>query len=278
MVLESILNIDVTKAKSMTFFNLGILYSSIAVLLSLWIFESYASLVMIFLTVFAAIPMMYKAIQSEEEKDFRYEKELFRLKDHSATLWKFTALFLGITVSLAVWYILLPAETVSTVFSVQQDTYMQINGQVTSYDHFAKIFFNNLRVLIFCIAFAFFYGAGAIFIMTWNAGVIAVAIGSFVRGNLEQFAAHLGMAKVAGYLSVVSIGFLKYTLHGIPEIFAYFVGGLAGGIISAAVIKHDFGTKKYEAIVLDSSVLIIAATAIIFIAALLEVYITPVVF
>lgn len=75
-----------------------------------------------------------------------------------------------------------------------------------------------------------------------------------------------------------SIGLLRYSLHGVPEILAYFIGGLAGGIISIAVIRHDFGTKKFERILLDSSDLLITAVVVLLIAAIIEVFITPALF
>jgi stage II sporulation protein M len=66
--------------------------------------------------------------------------------------------------------------------------------------------------------------------------------------------------------------------HGIFEISAYFVAGLAGGIISIAVIRHDFGTKRFNHILLDSVDLILVSILFLLVAALIEVFITPVLF
>ena len=71
---------------------------------------------------------------------------------------------------------------------------------------------------------------------------------------------------------------MKYAIHGIPEIAAYFVAGLGGGIISVAVIKENFATKKFSKVILDSSDLILIAVLLLIIAGLLEVYITPILF
>ena len=71
---------------------------------------------------------------------------------------------------------------------------------------------------------------------------------------------------------------LKYSLHGLLEILAYFVGGLAGGIISVAVIRHNFGTRKFERILWDASDLIIISVVVLVVAAILEVWVTPMVF
>ena len=64
----------------------------------------------------------------------------------------------------------------------------------------------------------------------------------------------------------------------VPEILGYFIGGLAGGIISVAVIQHDFGSRNFKHILLDSVDLVLLGLAILFVAALMEVYLTPLFF
>jgi len=189
---------------------------------------------------------------------------------------------LGFTVALTLWYVVLPESMVFTLFNSQSQTIVNINNQISggvaSFDIFVKILLNNVRVLIFCILFAFLYGVGAIFILTWNASVIAAAMGNFIRKNLASYADSVGLAKVGGYLHIVSLGFLRYAFHGIPEILAYFVGGLAGGIISVAIIKKDLLGENKDRIIFDSSELILIAFGILLVAALMEVYLTPFLF
>ena len=140
------------------------------------------------------------------------------------------------------WYALTSAEVNDVLFKVQTLTILDINNELVGYtvsglspSLFGKIFFNNLNVLIFCILFSFLYGVGSIFILTWNGSVIAAAIGNFISSSLPAS---------SGYVHATALGVLRYSLHGIPEITAYIVAGLAGGIISVAVIRHDFSSKK----------------------------------
>jgi len=67
-------------------------------------------------------------------------------------------------------------------------------------------------------------------------------------------------------------------IHGIPEIGAYFVGALAGGIVSVAVIRKDLRGEGTWNILQDALLLIIIAIGVLFIAALMEVYLTPILF
>lgn len=285
MVLESLISPFKAEQKPGRLFALGVIFCSVGIFLSLWIFKSQSSLVMVFLTSMAALPLIYNTIIMEEEKDLEGMEEKWLLKEHSKALEAFVFMFLGSTVAFAFWYVLLSSGTVTTLFQAQTATINAINGRITAnlsfnanVSFFSKIFLNNVKVLIFCILFSFVYGSGAIFILTWNASVIGTAIGNFMRTELAKAASLIGFDRIAHYFQIIGIGLLKYSIHGIPEILAYFVGGLAGGIIGIAIIKHDFGTAKFEHILLDSADLLLLSLGVLFIAALLEVFITPAIF
>jgi uncharacterized membrane protein SpoIIM required for sporulation len=283
MVLESLLNPMKAERMPWEMFFVGLIYSSIAIILSLWIFRDQVSLLMVFLTVMACLPIVYNAMKLEESKDIKISNEKLLLKEHNKAIVFLMFLFLGITTSFVIWYVFLPTPTLDLVFDKQTSTIQAINNKVSGNIYgdlgiFKKIFLNNIKVLAFAILFAFIYGAGAIFILTWNASVIGAAIGNFIRVNMGQYAESIGLAKVSSYFGVISIGLLRYVLHGIPEILAYFYGGLAGGILSVAVINGHFKDKKFSIILFDISELIAISIIFLIVAAFIEVYITPVLF
>jgi uncharacterized membrane protein SpoIIM required for sporulation len=301
MVLESIMSPQKAEKKPWDMIFVGFLYASVAMFLAVWVFKEEASLVMVLLTVIASVPLVYNTIRLEEEKDLEIDREWTLLKEHSKALSVFVFLFLGFVFAYTIWFVFLPDSMVQATFDTQLSTIKAINTQITGGSSFLSsanvfgkqvdaaatisttsllyhIIANNLKVLLFCVFFSFFYGAGAIFILTWNASVISAAIGTFVRNNIGSYASAIGLTKVGGYFHIFSLGLLRYSLHGIPEILAYFIGGLAGGIISIAVIRHDFGTKTFKKILVDSMDLIALAVAVLFIAGVLEVYVTPLFF
>ena len=285
MVLESLTSPKRAESKPWDLFFIGAMYAIIAVFLSLWVFREQASIVMVLLTVMACVPLMYNTLRREESKTLQFDEEKTLLKEHGKTLMFLMFLFLGFVAAFSMAYIFLPADTVDGLFSAQTNTINEINSRVVdgeavtgdAYNEglFLKIFGNNLKVLLFSIFFAFFYGAGAIFILTWNATVISAAIGNFFRTNISVYASQAGLLGVGGYFHTYALSLLRYFVHGIPEISAYFIGGLAGGIIGVAVIRHDFGTKSFSKILKDSVDLILLAVIILFIAGFLEVYVTP---
>jgi len=286
MVLENILGPEGAENRPALMIFLGFFYATLALFLSFYIFEAYSSIFMVFLTTLAATPTIYQLMKMEEEKDLTDVEEKVLLKEHSKALKAFIYLFIGATLAFAFWYIVLSQDTVNTVFHAQSSTITAINtpatpvvsttGNITNPGAiFSRIFFNNIKVLLFCILFSFMYGAGAIFILMWNASIVGAAIGSFVRTSISALITSSCGPTAGTTFCAVTSGILRYTIHGIPEILAYFVAALAGGIISIAVINHEFSSRKFEHILLDSADLLMLAIGILFIAALLEVFVTP---
>ncbi|MFH0798425.1 MAG: stage II sporulation protein M, partial [Candidatus Woesearchaeota archaeon] len=279
MVLESLINPLKAERKPVHMLFFGALYASVAVFLSLWIFKEEASMIVVFLTVLATVPLMYRTIRYEEEKDLKIKDETTILKEHGRALEFFMFLFMGCVIGFVIWFVFLPHALVQELFSTQLFTINVINNKVTgdvvSSDIFFNIISNNFKVMFFCLFFSFFYGAGAIFILTWNASVIASAIGTYIRTNIALYAEHAGYYKVAGYFQVVSVGLFRYMTHGVFEILAYFIAGLAGGLISVAIIRHNIGDKQFNKVFLDSMILLIIAALVTVFAGFVEVYITP---
>jgi len=281
MVFESLVNPVKAERHPLRMFLLGIFYSSIGVLLSLWIFGQWPSLVMVFLTVMASVPLVYNTIKYEEKQDKEIHDEMSLLKQHKKAISFLVMLFLGFVVGFTFWYLVLPSHLVSRLFLTQIETLNNLNsatGQFVSAQSFMIIYVNNMRVLFFCLFFSFFYGAGAIFILVWNASIIAAAMGGLIKKGILSIASKIGLVATGSYMHLFVCGLLRYLSHGVLEILGYFIGGLAGGIISVAVIRHDFGTKEFNHIIADSLDLIILAIVVLFLAALVEVFITPLIF
>ena len=277
MVLESFVMPKSAEKRPWNMLFYGFIYSSVAILLSLWVFAQQASIIMVFFTVLACAPLLYLTIRREEKKDLMIVDEIELLNQHRLAIQYLMFLFLGMTISFAFWYTILPQPLVTNLYSIQTQTILNINNRVSgnlieSLSLFSDILFNNFKVLIFCIIFSFIYGLGAIFILTWNASVIGTAMGNFIKAN---FAAMGGVIFGANYWKAASLGFLRYFIHGLPEIGAYLIGGLAGGIISVAIIRRDIESKRFERILFDASQLILIALFFLVVAAFVEVYITP---
>ena len=280
MVLESIINPEKEEKTPKDMLAVGFIYSTVGIFVSLWIFGGNASLPQIFLTTLPLVVIVNKAFKLEEEKTKREQK--FLIKEHGPILSLFMYLFIGLLVAYAFWFTVLPPATVRDVFDTQINTIEDITGENIYLTAFAtntgtalkSILANNIKVLAFCIFFSFLYGGGAIFIHTWNASVIGVAAGSVMRSTLRNYAGSVNSVFLYQYLSSFTISF-SYMVHGVFEVAAYFLGAVAGGIISFAVVNHDYNTKEFKHIVFDSADTIILAILCLVFAAVLEVHVTP---
>ncbi len=275
-------------------FFVGAFWASVSLLLVALVFgkdsvlKSGSGLLVVTFTVICCLPFMYYIIKLEEGKDIEISDSGKLIREHSRAVFALMWMFMGFVVAFSFWYMVLPWDLgIVTIpgdsgqnFNFQIQTFCAINspshfdycveqngvpigtGSVTGADAVLGIFANNIYVLIFTILFSLAFGAGAMFILVWNASVIAAAIGIFTEGNLSQ----------------LPLGLARYMIHGIPEIGAYFVGALAGGIVSVAVIRKDLQGESTWAILQDSLLMVILAIVILVVAALMEVYLTPVLF
>jgi len=276
MVLESLLNPFVVKKKPWEMFLAGAIYSFIGLIISYIVLRDYAGLLLVFLTVMAAMPLIYKTMANEEEIGIKLNSRWRILKEHNRVLVFLMLFFLGVVTSLSLSYIFFPAAMVESIFKIQSQAIVGVNiavtGSLTQFGLFKGIFLNNLRVLFLCLIFSFMYGLGAIFILTWNASVVSAAIGNLVKTKISSAGAVLGFDLVTTYFGIAALSVMRYMFHGVIEIASYFVAGLAGGIISVAVIKHNLNDAK---VIRDALDLFFISFALLIIAAIVEVYVTP---
>jgi len=299
-MLETLVNPKKAERKPWEMLFIGILYAALSVLIIDFIFlkdpvfKPYISILIVTFTVMFSIPFMFYIIKLEEEKDLKIKNERALIKEHGKAISALMFLFLGYVIAFSFMYIIMPRDTSDANFKIQVETYCSINargnyercisnymsgkaidseitGSVTrtrsvpgikeGMGRVATILSNNFYVLLFSLLFSFLFGAGAIFILAWNASVISTAVGIFANRSLGSF----------------PLGLARYLIHGIPEIASYFIVALAGGIIGTAIIRHEFGHKKFWHVLQDSLDLVILALVVLIISAFIEVFITPIV-
>ncbi|MFH1801977.1 MAG: stage II sporulation protein M [archaeon] len=241
-----------------------IFYTSISIFLSLWILPNQASIAMVFLSIIACLYLVQGIFIVEESKEKDTNEESFVLKEHAKTLWFLLIIFFGFLIAYTFWMLILPTNMTTDIFSLQASTFEEIRsitGRVTAPEAFSIIMSNNLRVLLLSVILAIFYGAGSLFILAWNASLMGYIIGGLVKHTL-------------GYASI-PYAFLKFFIHGIPEILAYLAAALAGGIIFITVIRGDIKKDRIKRTFIDIIVLIAISIGLLLIAAGIESYISP---
>ncbi len=287
-MLESLINPKRAEKGPWKMFFIGLLYASLSVLLVYFLFKddlvmsNFSGLLVVLFCVMFSLPFVYYMIKNGEVEDEEIEGGFRGVwKTHSETIYAFMWLFFGFIIAFSFWYIILQN---SNLLNAQIQTYCSINspgsiaGCVSEYSFtsqaistntmesngtmFLSILGNNFGVMIFTLIFSLIFGAGAIFVLAWNASVISAAIVIFTKYNLSE----------------IPIGLVRYMIHGFPEIASYFITALAGGMLGVGIIRHGIGSKKFMKVLGNVTVLIFIALVILVIAALIEVFLTPLLF
>lgn len=285
-MLESIINPKRAEKGPWKMFFIGLIYASLSLLLVHWFFAKdpvlakFSGMIVVTFCVMFSLPFMYHIIRQEEKEDEQIEGFFDVWKAHNDAIFSFMWLFLGFIIAFSLWYVILQN---SSLLNAQIGTYCNINSPgsiencVAEYDftsktilgnsmsngvRFLSIIENNVYVMIFTLIFSLIFGAGAIFILAWNASVIAAAIGIFTKYNISE----------------IPFGLLRYMIHGFPEIAAYFITALAGGIFGVGVLRHKIKDKRFLRVIENVVLLLFIAIIILVIAALIEVYFTPLLF
>ncbi len=273
-MLESILNFrEVEKSPYLTFVW-ALMISTVGILFSTQLFYRVTisgvsfNLTGMFAVIFTIIPSVYflttviKKEEEQEEKDYEQHKKVGFFERHEKDILMFLFYFFGVTVTFAIWSFILPAD----FFQVQLVKINEIRaavagtgaitGQIVKGDFgsFIAIFTNNFEVMIFAFIFSLLFGAGAVFILVWNASILGTAIGELSKSIFE--------------IPLVTLSFLP---HGIPEIIGYLCAGLAGGIVSAAILRCK-SSNILKLILIDSLKILLVGVFFILIAAGIEVY------
>ncbi len=251
---------------------------SLSLGIALYMDEKNSSILSISFIVIAFVPMMHnlylKAEREEVDEGDFVTRFFFR---HKRLIGVYFMLFVSIIFSYGIWYCIMPSEhrsvfqeqdaTLGIVADMRQTMTGNASVSVGSCGKNADcwremIFSHNFTVMLLFILLSFLYGAGALYLVIWNASTLGVLIGQEV---LREMAGGLHMGILQGIIS-----FLGLIGHGIPEAGAYFLGAIAGGILSVAIISPKYGWKDLRIIIDDIVFVLIIAVFLLWIGAIIE--------
>ncbi|NOQ56267.1 MAG: hypothetical protein GQ477_05700 [Nanohaloarchaea archaeon] len=268
MVLESILTSRQIEKRPIEMLIYSIIVTSVAIWTAYIIFPTSASVVFLFLTTIALMPIIYGAIKDDETKEENCDRNISLgfFERHGIILEIYAYFFLGVIIATSFWYTFADTIQAQTMFALEIETTRALGAFNSNYS-FAGILTNNLKVMILSFFVSFVFGTGAIFILSWNAAVVGIFIGNIGKDMMASY-----NSKIIALMFALFHGLSSIALHGIPEIAAYCIAGISGAILSIGITKGH----KTDIIINDSLRLFMIATLIILGAAFLEVYITPV--
>ncbi len=287
-MIESLIKPETAEKKPADSFIAGFLFTIAACILAFEIQPASTGsgfLVVSFISI-ASAPFLVRLFKIEERK---VSGNLF--DRHAALIEIFTFFFVGVILGSSLFFVLtqnsaiftdqlrdlcakgvVTGETCSGVGATAQAIGLfSATGNAIKGLSFSMILFNNLKVLALAFVFSFLLGAGAIFLISWNATIIGVLIGKIAQDPLTFGSIAVGNNIYLNYLIALPYTLLKLLPHGIFEFGGYFFGAIAGGILSVALIKKDEeGTKAFLLAFRDSLEYLLIAIGLIVIGATIE--------
>jgi uncharacterized membrane protein SpoIIM required for sporulation len=229
MVLESLLSTKSIKEKPYKILIHTVIGTIVAIFITIH-FVQY-SLFLIFLITLSLLPTTIKLLRLEEKQkeydhfwDYVYKGSF--LRRHFNIFIYFLSIIIGITLTVAFFYMVLPKEITYKIFYDQISTIELIIGSFDSHEIFSVILMNNLLVMTVCFLFSLFYSTGALFWISWNASVFGVVVGREVLRICTMFS----LPVAAGGIPFTPLVLLSYP-HAILEFGGYILAGIAGGIL-----------------------------------------------
>jgi len=259
-------------------FLLGFVFSIFGIFSAKLIFGSNPGLMSVAFTSMLLMPILNRLMGIVESKEIRENKFSIKLlfKDHAELFKIYIYIFLGIMTTYAFFTLVWTSAFSIKIFEPQLNVagltghaIANLIGRAVGNYAFGAILVNNLKVLIVCFLLSFFFGAGSILFIAWNASVWGAVFG-FVA-HQSAIASH-GNPFTSFFTLMVPV-----FPHMITEAVSYFSAAIVGGVVSKAVVQEEWMSKKFKHVLSDSLMFLALGFILVVLAAYLEVYIFPII-
>jgi uncharacterized membrane protein SpoIIM required for sporulation len=281
MVFEQIFNVKWIERRHVYSFFLGIFFTFIGFITSFIIFRQILGLATIFFTVILAIPSINILFSREEGINASEKKSFFQ--EYEALFDIFLYFFLGSFLAfliiglINISYLyggklegneLLQLEPTRSDFQIPRpDLAFVEESKLSQYINAIKpIIINNIYVMLVSFFLSLFYGAGAIFLIIFNASIFAYGVMTLLRSR--ELLPHLSTL----WYSICNIGIFSF--HLLPEVSAYLLAAIAGGILSKAFVREKFLSARFRKFIFDSLKLLFVSIFLVIDAAFIEVVVS----
>jgi len=274
MVIEKLLKEKWVKRRPSYSLFIGVIVTLISFFISFLLFRNARSFIgvsTILFTTIITIPLINKLLNLEEKIELKKKRSFF--KKHEAIIDFFIYFFIGVFIVLFEIALIAP----NLVFS-EENLYGSKEIKIEKREsrlpeppplpgsegkEVFVLFKNNFYIMIIAFALSLFYGAGALFLIILNASIFASALAKTIHATIP----HLGFVFTFSFLAC-NLGIMFF--HMVPEVIGYLLAAIGGGVLSQAFIREKIGSKNFKIVLKSSFILLIIATIVLFLAAIIE--------
>jgi hypothetical protein len=268
MVLEQLINTKWLQRRPLYAVVLGFIYTLIGSITGFILFRQNFSISLLFLITLLLVPSLMNLLNIGEKREkIDGPKKLYR--DHKDIFEIYLFLSLGVFIGylVMIWFLTSTGVDLNLTLSEQLNvlgdsvTKSQIEQfNAHKFTQWFNILSSNVGVAVIFFILSFFYGAGSIFLIVWNASIFSAFIFTTLR-NISQGINH-GIAILGAF-----------SIYMVPEIAGFLLAAIAGGAVSKAAVTEDFMSEEFRSVLKDALQLLFVSFAVLFISAFLETFV-----
>jgi len=270
-MLENLLRISSIERRHFFAFILSFVYTLIGAFTAFFLFKDFMSIAMLFFATLLLLPTLMSYLSKEEKIERQAGLKHF-FRNHKDIFETYFFVFLGCFIGFMLIGIF--AYSVHYDFNSYQFNFLSERGVTpdgvsvvpeSNLEGVLNIVVRNVTVDIIAFILSVAYGAGAIFLIVYNASIFASFIVLIIK-YLSESVSHAAAI------------FATMLIHIVPEISGFLLAAIAGGVISKALTREKFGSDSFKNVVRDGAVMFLISILLIIFAAFLEIYVTRGVF
>lgn len=264
MVLESIFDTKKLLENPLYLFGLVVLISLIGLLTSFLLFPEYFGVMSIAFISLLLFPLLHNIFTGSAKNNFKSKKIDFAsiIKQHYPIFKVFAILMFSVFFVFLLLGIIFTPEMTVTLFK-DQLSLVENSVNIVSGFNFHAIAQHNLKVMFVTFGISLIYGAGVIIMLSWNASVWGIVIGSTIRKGIA-------MTGSSAWI-YIAIQLAQIVPHLILESLAYLGAAISGGLLAICVVFQNIHSKRFLYTLTDSFFVLTISIGLILLSALIEI-------
>ncbi len=265
MVLEQFLDRKIVVRHAPFVFVLSAIYVFVAYAVQQLYFPDQSLATVLLLTILL-VPSLHHLIVVEEKMESKGVSHFW--KRHRITIRCFIGAFLGMLAGFLILGAVNPDSLGYQIAQLEQEhlkpdviSKFTTTAYIPDVTTVMAVFSHNVWYLLIGFVLSIFYGAGAVFLLTYNASFFA----AFIIGLFNRWAGAMQMTSIA-------------LLHMLPESTGYILTAMAGASLSRAIIHEKLTGNAFKNVLKNDIKLLLLGLLLVLIAAFIETYVTATAF
>lgn len=243
----------------------GVFFTLVSFVASYILFQrtTFVGVAAVIFTIALAMPIVIKFLESAKINDENFFSKTKHMLDF------YIYFFIGAFVVFFLVSLIMPSKVLTSEQLYGSATRIILPQQgipappIEEFSLFMRIWSNNNYVMVVAFVLSLLYGAGSLLLMVLNASIFASSLSDIIRQSITG----TDFFSVFSFMSC-NMGIMLF--HMIPEVIAYLLAAIAGGMLSHAVVKEKLLSRNFFDAVRRSILIFVISMVVLTVGALIE--------